>query len=116
MSAGVTVITGAAIGLIGIRTSSRGRIAGSGIVTLIKNIANNGDPLGTFPGLTGFVAIAGVPIGTRGAIGGIDMTNVEQVLDAGATRVAVVRAVAGAADIAAAARALKQRLMHCVRV
>ncbi len=46
------------------------------------------------------------------AIGGIDLTNVEQVLEAGATRVAVVRAVVGASDIEQATRALKQRLLH----
>ena len=44
------------------------------------------------------------------AIGGIDLTNIDQVLEAGATRVAVVRAVAGAEDITSAARAIKQRL------
>ena len=44
------------------------------------------------------------------AIGGIDLTNIDRVLAAGATRVAVVRAVAGAEDIRAAARALKKRL------
>lgn len=50
------------------------------------------------------------------AIGGIDLSNIDQVLDAGAARVAVVRAVAGADDIASAARALKQRLVHVARV
>ena len=41
------------------------------------------------------------------AIGGIDAINVRSVLDAGAERVAVVRAVCGAEDIAAAAEAMK---------
>jgi len=41
------------------------------------------------------------------AIGGIDATNVNQVLVAGAKRVAVVRAVCGAEDIAAAAKKMK---------
>jgi thiamine-phosphate pyrophosphorylase len=41
------------------------------------------------------------------AIGGIDAGNVAQVLAAGAERVAVVRAVSAAPDIAAAARQLK---------
>ena len=41
------------------------------------------------------------------AIGGIDATNVESVLAAGAERIAVVRAVAGALDIAQGARELK---------
>ncbi len=45
------------------------------------------------------------------AIGGIDATNVNQVLAAGAKRVAVVRAVCGAGDIAAAAKRLKEAMM-----
>jgi thiamine-phosphate pyrophosphorylase len=45
------------------------------------------------------------------AIGGIDAGNVRQVLEAGADRVAVVRAVANAADIAAAAKQIKE-LVH----
>lgn len=44
------------------------------------------------------------------AIGGIDADNVEQVLAAGAERVAVVRAIRDAADPAAAARALRERI------
>ena len=40
------------------------------------------------------------------AIGGIDLTNVEQVLDAGARRIVVVRAITEADDPAAAAQAL----------
>jgi thiamine-phosphate pyrophosphorylase len=44
------------------------------------------------------------------AIGGIDATNLESVLAAGATQVAVVRAVCGAADPRAAARDLGARL------
>lgn len=50
------------------------------------------------------------------AIGGIDSTNVDCVLDAGATRVAVVRAIAGAEDITDATRVLKQRLLARARV
>jgi len=41
------------------------------------------------------------------AIGGIDLANVASVLDAGARRIAVVRAVCSAADVAAASRALR---------
>ena len=41
------------------------------------------------------------------AIGGIDPTNVQSVLDAGAKRVAIVRAVCGAADIKDAAQKMK---------
>jgi thiamine-phosphate pyrophosphorylase len=41
------------------------------------------------------------------AIGGIDGANVDAVLGAGARRIAVVRAVCGAADVAAAARELR---------
>jgi thiamine-phosphate pyrophosphorylase len=44
------------------------------------------------------------------AIGGIDRTNVESVLAAGATRIAVVRAVGDAADPEAAARELRDAL------
>ncbi|WP_432393835.1 thiamine phosphate synthase [Pseudarthrobacter sp. L19] len=44
------------------------------------------------------------------AIGGIDLTNVEQVLDAGARRIVVVRAITEADDPAAAAQALLSAL------
>lgn len=44
------------------------------------------------------------------AIGGLSAANVGAVLDAGATRVAVVRAIAGAADPEMAARALRETL------
>jgi thiamine-phosphate pyrophosphorylase len=44
------------------------------------------------------------------AIGGISADNIGQVIDAGAQRIAVVRAVCGAGNIAAAAKALKERL------
>ncbi|HVO32858.1 MAG TPA: thiamine phosphate synthase, partial [Elusimicrobiota bacterium] len=43
-------------------------------------------------------------------IGGIDSTNVAQVLAAGARRVAVVRAVCGKRDVREAARHLKQMM------
>lgn len=45
------------------------------------------------------------------AIGGIDLSNVQDVLDAGATRIAVVRAVLDAGDVAGAAYALKRMVM-----
>lgn len=44
------------------------------------------------------------------AIGGIDLTNITQVVEAGARRVVVVRAITEAADPVAAAAALKQQL------
>ena len=44
------------------------------------------------------------------AIGGIDAQNVDEVLAAGAERVAVVRAIRDAADPAAAARAIRERI------
>jgi thiamine-phosphate pyrophosphorylase len=44
------------------------------------------------------------------AIGGIDLTNLDQVLARGATRVVVVRAITDAADPAAAAKELADRL------
>ncbi|NIS29724.1 MAG: thiamine phosphate synthase, partial [Actinobacteria bacterium] len=44
------------------------------------------------------------------AIGGIDLTNLDQVLDAGARRVVVVRAITQADDPGAAAAELARRL------
>jgi thiamine-phosphate pyrophosphorylase len=44
------------------------------------------------------------------AIGGIDLSTVDEVLAAGASRVVVVRALTEAADPGAAARALCERL------
>ncbi len=44
------------------------------------------------------------------AIGGIDLERLPEVLDAGATRVAVVRAITKASDPRAAAAALKAAL------
>jgi len=46
------------------------------------------------------------------AIGGIDHDRLDEVLDAGATRVVVVRAITGADDPEAAARALRTRLVR----
>lgn len=48
------------------------------------------------------------------AIGGVDAKNLDDVMGAGATRVAVVRAVCQAADPAAAARGLRSRLPQAV--
>jgi thiamine-phosphate pyrophosphorylase len=44
------------------------------------------------------------------AIGGIDPSNIQQVLEAGAQRVAVVRAVCGAEDVAEACRQMKKTM------
>ena len=44
------------------------------------------------------------------AIGGIDLDNLDEVLDAGATRVVVVRAITEASDPGAAVRAFRRRL------
>ena len=44
------------------------------------------------------------------AIGGIDLDNLDEVLEAGATRVVVVRAITEASDPGAAVRALRRRL------
>ena len=44
------------------------------------------------------------------AIGGIDLSNVQEVLDAGAGRIAVVRAVLDAGDVGGAANALRQKV------
>ena len=49
-------------------------------------------------------------------IGGIDGTTIGQVVEAGATCVAVVRAVCRAPDPEAAARTLKQSLVQSVRI
>lgn len=46
------------------------------------------------------------------AIGGIDATNVAQAIAAGADRVAVVRAVAGAPDVERAARTMKDLILR----
>ena len=45
------------------------------------------------------------------AIGGIDASNIDAILAAGATRVAVIRAVCGAKDIRGAAGYLKRKLL-----
>jgi thiamine-phosphate pyrophosphorylase len=44
------------------------------------------------------------------AIGGIDLSNVREVVEAGAARVAVLRAIGDARDPEAAARALRDAL------
>jgi thiamine-phosphate pyrophosphorylase len=49
------------------------------------------------------------------AIGGIDLTRLDDILAAGATRVVVVRAITEAADPAAAARAFASRLRASAR-
>jgi thiamine-phosphate pyrophosphorylase len=49
------------------------------------------------------------------AIGGITLANLDEVLDAGATRVCVVRAVLDAPDIVRACRAFKERLRSAPR-
>lgn len=46
------------------------------------------------------------------AIGGIDATNVAQAIAAGADRVAVVRAISGAADVEKAARSMKDLVLR----
>ncbi|KPK42782.1 MAG: hypothetical protein AMJ78_01330 [Omnitrophica WOR_2 bacterium SM23_29] len=46
------------------------------------------------------------------AIGGINESNLDRVLTAGASRIAVIRAVCGAEDIRRAARNLKERLLN----
>lgn len=45
------------------------------------------------------------------AIGGIDLTNIQEVLKAGAHRIAVVRAIANAEDPQKAAKELKEKLV-----
>jgi thiamine-phosphate pyrophosphorylase len=55
-------------------------------------------------------SVPGVPDVPWFAIGGVDLGNVEQVVEAGARRVVVVRAITEAADPAAAAAALLRAL------
>jgi thiamine-phosphate pyrophosphorylase len=50
------------------------------------------------------------------AIGGIDVSNVAEVLAAGAQRVAVVRAICGAADIKSAAKKMKEAIVGAALV
>jgi thiamine-phosphate pyrophosphorylase len=64
-------------------------------------------------GLTRFAAALASPRPWF-AIGGIDASNLDQVLQAGARRVVVVRALTEAADPHAAARSLKLRLVEAV--
>ena len=61
----------------------------------------------------GYVELAASRAGERPwfAIGGIDRGNIAQVLDRGAGRVCVVRAIAGARDPRAAATELKQAIL-----
>lgn len=69
---------------------------------------------GVGPELIRFAAeSAGVPFF---AIGGVTLGNVERVRDAGASRVAVVRALTEAADPEGSARALRRALLAGVRV
>ncbi|HRY30526.1 MAG TPA: thiamine phosphate synthase [Elusimicrobiota bacterium] len=49
------------------------------------------------------------------AIGGIDTTNLDTVVRAGADRVAVVRAVCGAKDVELSARQFKDKIVQCRR-
>ena len=58
-------------------------------------------------GLRAIVEAVRIPVV---AIGGINESNVEEVIRAGAAGVAVISAVVGAPDIAAAARRLRQRI------
>jgi thiamine-phosphate pyrophosphorylase len=70
-----------------------------------------GDAIG-LERLAAIVAAAGVPVV---AIGGIDHENVAAVIRTGVAGAAVVAAVVGAADMAAAARALKTRIVEARR-
>jgi thiamine-phosphate pyrophosphorylase len=70
-----------------------------------------GAPLG-LEAIAALVQAASLPVV---AIGGIDYENVAAVLRTGVAGVAVVSAVSGAADMAAAARALKARILEARR-
>lgn len=71
-----------------------------------------GEPLG-LERLARIVAAVGIPVV---AIGGITHENVTQVFAAGASGAAVVSAVIGADDIAAAARGIKRSIVEARRV
>src|SRR5258706_13488354 len=71
-----------------------------------------GEPLG-LERLARIVAAVGIPVV---AIGGITRENVAQVFAAGASGAAVVSAVIGADDIAAAARGIKRSIVEARRV
>jgi len=60
----------------------------------------------------GYVRWAAEHLGERPwfAIGGIDLANLDQVLEAGARRIVVVRAILDAPDLEGAARAFRERL------
>ena len=70
-----------------------------------------GEPLGVEK-LAAIVGAVAIPVV---AIGGIDHDNVTAVIRAGAAGVAVVAAVVSAPDMAAAARALKTRILEARR-
>jgi thiamine-phosphate pyrophosphorylase len=70
-----------------------------------------GPPLG-LEAIAALVRAAPLPVV---AIGGIDYENVAAVVRTGVAGVAVVSAVSGAADMAAAARALKARILEARR-
>ncbi|MEN6407556.1 MAG: thiamine phosphate synthase [Thermoguttaceae bacterium] len=71
-------------------------------------------PFEHFPGVDLLRAVASEIRLPTFAIGGIDSKNIEEVLAAGMTRVAVGGAIVGAADPAAAARELKSRITRAV--
>jgi thiamine-phosphate diphosphorylase len=70
---------------------------------------------GSAIGAHGFAALAAQVAQPAVAVGGITWDNAPAVLAAGAHGVAVVRAVFGAADVEAAARALRQRVEEARR-
>lgn len=67
-----------------------------------------GEPIG-LETLAGIVRAVSIPVV---AVGGITCENVAEVMAAGAAGAAVASAVAGAEDMAAAARALKRRIVE----
>ncbi|MCZ0979340.1 thiamine phosphate synthase [Streptomyces diastatochromogenes] len=90
---------------------ARRRRAGRGLLLHRPLLAHPTKPGRYAPGL-GLVRYAAELAQDRPwfAIGGIDETNLDEVLDAGARRIVVVRALTEAADPAAAAAALAKRV------
>jgi len=79
---------------------------GVGAVFGTQSKADAGDPIGP-QGLKQIVSSVGVPVV---GIGGITAHNAGEVIRAGAVGVAVISAIVSAADVAAAARALRQAI------
>ncbi len=84
---------------------------GVGPVFATGSKADAGDPIG-LGAVSEIKRAVSIPVL---AIGGLTCDNVEKVIEAGADGIAVISAVAGAADMVAAARALRERVQKTRR-